>query len=89
MSFRWRINEPPPLIEEHSKAKLSVLRSYLRSYFDRLGANLARDEFKLDFVDGFAGGGTFRDGDRTVPGTPLIIHLGKTALVKPPRKCHN
>lgn len=73
MSFRWHPDEPPPSIEGHSRAKLRVLRSYLRAYFDRLAAHLPRDEFKLDLVDGFAGGGTFRDGQEIVLGTPLIM----------------
>lgn len=73
VDFRWHPDEPPPRIEEHSKAKLAVLRSYLRAYFDRLGSNLRRDELKLDLVDGFAGGGSFRDGGDIVPGTPLIM----------------
>ena len=62
--FKWHPDEPPPLIEEHSKAKLDVLRSYLRAYFDRLNVNPARDEFKLDLIDGFAGGGTFQGQHR-------------------------
>ena len=73
MDFRWHPDEPPPLIEPHSKAKLDVLRSYLRAYFDRLNVNPNREEFKLDLVDGFAGGGTFREGNSTVSGTPLIM----------------
>ena len=73
MSFRWHPNEPPPSIEGHSTAKLRVLRSYLRAYFDRLAAHLPRDEFKLDLVDGFAGGGTFLDDNEIVSGTPLIM----------------
>ena len=71
--FRWRPGEPPPVIEEHSKAKLAVLRSYLRAYFDRLAINPSREEFRLDLIDGFAGGGTFTDGGGTIPGTPLIM----------------
>ena len=71
--FNWHPDEPPPSIEGHSKAKLDVLRSYLHAYFDRLNVNLARDEFKLDLIDGFAGGGTFLDGDEVVSGTPLIM----------------
>lgn len=73
MSFKWRPDGPPPSIEEHSKAKLDVLRSYLRAYFDRLNVNPGREEFRLDLVDGFAGGGTFRDGEKTLPGSPLIM----------------
>ena len=73
MLFNWHPNDPPPKLEEHTKAKLDVLRRYLRAYFDRLNVNPAHDQFKLDLVDGFAGGGTYRDGDRIVSGTPLIM----------------
>ena len=73
MPFQWHPDDPPPLIEEHSKAKLDVLRSYLRAYFDRLNVNPSREEFRLDLVDGFAGGGTFRDGEDTLSGSPLIM----------------
>ena len=74
MPFNWHPNEPPPTIGAHSKAKLEVLRKYLRAYFDRLGNIPARDEFKLDLVDGFAGGGTYTGDDgSTVLGTPLIM----------------
>ena len=73
MNFRWRVGDPPPLIEEHSKAKLIVLRHYLRAYFDRLNINPSREEFKLDLIDGFSGGGTFKDGDGIESGTPLIM----------------
>ena len=73
MIFRWHPDESPPQIEAHSKAKLDVLRSYLRAYLDRLNVNPHREEFKLDLVDGFAGGGTFRDAKGVVSGTPLIM----------------
>ena len=73
MPFEWHPDEPPPQIEEHSKAKLRVLRSYLRAYFDRLNINPNRDVFKLDLVDGFAGGGTFLDKGDLLSGTPLVM----------------
>ena len=71
--FKWHPDEPPPSIEEHSKAKLTVLRAYLRAYFDRLNVNPSRDEFKLDLIDGFSGGGVFRDENDIMSGTPLIM----------------
>ena len=71
--FRWSPDGRPPKIEAHSRAKLTVLRSYLGAYFDRLNVNPNREEFKIDLVDGFSGGGTFRDSDETVSGTPLIM----------------
>ena len=73
MDFKWHPDEPPPQIEEHSKAKLRVLRSYLRAYFDRLNINPNRDAFKLDLVDGFAGGGIFLDNGEPLSGTPLVM----------------
>lgn len=71
--FRWRVGDPPPDVEDHSKAKLDVLRRYLRAYFERLNINRSRDKFTLDLVDGFAGGGAFRSAGEIVPGTPLIM----------------
>ena len=73
MAFSWHPEEPPPLIEPHSKAKLDVLRRYLCAYFDRLNVYPNRDVFKLDLVDGFAGGGSFLDGDQVVPGSPVVM----------------
>lgn len=73
MPFEWHPDDPPPSIEPHSKAKLEVLRSYLRAYFDRLNINPVREEFKLDLIDGSAGGGTFLDGTTEVSGTPLVM----------------
>ncbi len=73
MEFKWRPDEAPPNIEGHSHAKLKVFRAYLRAYFDRLNVKPQREEFKLDLVDGFAGGGTFTRGEEVVSGTPLIM----------------
>lgn len=72
-SFQWHPEERPPQIEPHSKAKLEVLRAYLRAYFDRMAVDPRRDEIKLDLVDGFAGGGTFQDGDKVLSGSPLVM----------------
>lgn len=72
-NFKWHPDEKPPQIEAHSKAKLRVLRRYLRAYFDRLNVSPHRDEFKLDLVDGFAGGGLFSDGSDVLPGSPLVM----------------
>ena len=73
MPFSWIPGDTPPSIEEHSLAKLSVLRTYVSDYIDRLCRGSRRDEFKLDLVDGFCGGGLFLDGDSGVSGTPLIM----------------
>lgn len=72
-SFEWHPDSPPPEIETHSKAKLKVLRSNLRAYFDKLTVHPSQAEFKLDLVDGFAGGGLFRDRGNTISGTLFIM----------------
>lgn len=73
MPFNWHPDEPPPSIESHTLAKLAVLRSYLRAYIDRLNVNPSREEFKLDLIDGFAGGGMYLDGKAEVSGSPLVM----------------
>ena len=73
MHFEWTLGGHPPHIEPASRAKLSVFSGYLHDYFDRLNAGPYRDEFKIDLVDGFSGGGTFRDNLETISGTPLIM----------------
>lgn len=73
LSFVWVPGSPPPVIEEHSLAKLAVLRSYVSSYIDRLCDGSRRDVFKFDLVDGFSGGGLFLDGGVEISGTPLIM----------------
>lgn len=50
-----------------------MFRGYLRAYIDTLVVNPARDEFKLDLIDGFCGGGTFLEKGNRISGTPLII----------------
>ena len=81
MPYTWHPHERPPPIEPHSKAKLSVLRSYLSAYFDRLSVYPGQEVFKLDLIDGFAGGGLFLDGNVPLPGTPLIM-LEETSNAK-------
>ena len=72
-SFEWVPGSLPPSIEDHSLAKLSVLRDYLSSYIDRLCVGSRRDVFRLDLIDGFCGGGLFSGPDGEVSGTPLIM----------------
>ena len=73
MQFNWVPGSPPPQIEEHSLAKLAVLRNYVSDYIDRLCDGFPRDVFKLDLVDGFSGGGVFNDRGSEISGTPLIM----------------
>ncbi len=68
-------SDGPSLIEQHSVAKHRVLQTYLSAYFQTLVSSPNQDEFRLTLVDGFAGGGEYRDPDSTqiLPGSPLIM----------------
>jgi len=72
-NFEWSLSDRPPKLEDHSFAKLGVLRRYIRSYFERITSHLGMDHLKLDLVDGFCGGGIFDFNGTTVSGTPLIF----------------
>ena len=72
-AFHWVPGDRPPTIEEHSLAKLQVLRRYLRAYFDTLNQDVRRDQFRLDLVDGFAGGGLYLHDGQEEPGSPLVM----------------
>ena len=72
-AFQWEPGDTPPSIEEHSFAKLNVLRNYLRAYLDTLNQDPRKDEFRLDLVDGFAGGGLYLRNGLEIPGSPLVM----------------
>ena len=60
-----------PELERHSEAKLSVLRNYVTDYICILCADsYGRDAFKITLVDGFAGGGAYRNGK---VGSPFVF----------------
>ena len=73
--YGWCLTEPPPIIQQHSLAKHDILRGYLSAYVQTLVSNPNRDEFRLVLVDGFAGGGLYRDEHtrQLILGSPFIM----------------
>ena len=74
-NHKWVPGEEPPKIRPHSLAKHRVIDAYLRRYVDVLTQNRRIPEFRLTLVDGFSGGGVYRDwktGERQ-PGSPMIM----------------
>jgi three-Cys-motif partner protein len=73
--YGWDPSELPPIIRQHSIAKHGILRGYLCAYIQTLVSNPNRDEFRLVLVDGFAGGGLYRDEDtqQLVLGSPFVM----------------
>lgn len=65
----WRTKLPP--LEEHSQAKLDVVRGYIEDYIQILcTGNPGQDRFRLTLVDGFSGGGVY-DGEKL--GSPFML----------------
>lgn len=60
-----------PSLELHSRAKLNLTADYVTDYIKIVaGKNFGATEFKLTVVDGFAGGGRYRDG---FEGSPFVL----------------
>lgn len=57
-------------LEEHSKRKHKILGEYFRRYLLERCKNPNSRSFRLAIVDGFAGGGRYKDGS---PGSPVIF----------------
>lgn len=74
-NHKWRKGGLPPLIRPHSLAKHRVLEAYLQRYVSVLTANPRQQQLRLTLVDGFAGGGIYRDQKTKDerPGSPLIM----------------
>lgn len=72
-NFAWTPGGPLPGVDPHSERKLGVLQRYLDVYFDTVASNPHMDRLNIAIVDGFCGGGEYRHGSTTLPGSPLII----------------
>ena len=74
-NHRWTPGGEPPRIRPHSLARHRVIDAYLRRYVEVLTQDPRIPEFRLTLVDGFSGGGVYRDwqtGERR-NGSPLIM----------------
>lgn len=71
----WEIGSPLPEIRPHSLAKHRIIRSYLERYVAVLTAKLPQERLRLTLVDGFAGGGKYRDpsSSEEQAGSPFIM----------------
>ncbi|ACK70616.1 conserved hypothetical protein [Gloeothece citriformis PCC 7424] len=65
-----------PEIPPHTKAKHQILKEYLKRYIITLCGNNRGKRKTLTFIDGFCGGGAYRDPDTNFQlweGSPLIM----------------
>jgi len=72
--YYWKIGQPPPDIEQHSIIKNKILEGYIESYVMTVMAQARIPELKLSIVDGFCGGGLYKDfSGNLVDGSPPLI----------------
>jgi three-Cys-motif partner protein len=63
-----------PELEPHSEAKLKVLQDYVIDYIKILcSQSFGQDRFRITLVDGFSGGGIYKDGKL---GSPFVLIKG-------------
>lgn len=72
--YIWSPDDPPPL-SAHSIAKHRILREYVQTYIEVLCAFHGKESFNVSLVDGFAGGGVYKNSvdSSIVHGSPLIL----------------
>ncbi|MDZ5453899.1 three-Cys-motif partner protein TcmP [Labrys sp. ZIDIC5] len=71
--YAWKIGEPLPLLGKHSVAKHEIFEQYVEIYIDRVTRTPSQKMLNLTVVDGFCGGGLYRQGRNTVDGSPLRL----------------
>jgi len=72
--YTWCSDKLPPKIDHHSVIKHRIVNDYLENYVKTLMSNVIIPKLKLTIVDGFAGGGQYRDANNSfVPGSPIVI----------------
>lgn len=72
-NFTWRPDGTLPNIHAHTKCKLDVIKQYLDVYFDTVSQSPRMDTLNITLVDGFCGGGAYKDGNGSVWGSPLVM----------------
>lgn len=73
--YQWRLDRGLPELGEHSKTKHAVYREYLKRYLRELTKSTAPSRFRINVIDGFAGGGVYAADRGGAPyfGSPVIL----------------
>ncbi|AOK18703.1 MULTISPECIES: three-Cys-motif partner protein TcmP [Burkholderia cepacia complex] len=83
--YFWQVGHPPPILDQHSAVKHSIVEEYVQQYIETLMSLPTMPKLTLTLVDGFAGGGEYLNAQaKSVDGTPLLMmraaHLARAAL---------
>ncbi|WP_042300171.1 three-Cys-motif partner protein TcmP [Paraburkholderia kururiensis] len=73
--YQWQIGAAPPVLDQHSAVKHSIIESYVSRYIETVMSQAIIPKLTLSLVDGFAGGGEYlsETGSGSVDGTPLLM----------------
>lgn len=72
--YIWGDVSPLPEIDPHSKVKHQILRDYIETYIKVLMSNPNIPKLHVSLIDGFSGGGLYRDGViQDYKGSPYIL----------------
>lgn len=73
--YDWSDIANPPELDSHSSVKHEIICEYLRRYIAVFTKNPTIDRFRINIIDGFAGGGRYRSpvNSEILPGSPILI----------------
>ncbi|MGE9007485.1 three-Cys-motif partner protein TcmP [Leptospira interrogans] len=71
--YEWKVGQPLPVLGAHSVAKHDIFEQYVGIYIERLTRTPSQTMLNLTIVDGFSGGGLYRQGLGEVDGSPLRL----------------
>lgn len=73
--YQWILGGDLPDLDEHSQAKHRIIAEYIQRYVEVYMSNTSIERFPLSIVDGFCGGGRYRDilTNEVVDGSPFVI----------------
>ncbi|WP_336367396.1 three-Cys-motif partner protein TcmP [Marinobacter sp. C2H3] len=73
--YDWSDIANPPVLDSHSSVKHEIICDYLRRYIAVFTKNPTIDRFRINVIDGFAGGGRYRSpaGSDILPGSPVLL----------------
>lgn len=71
--YEWKLGEPLPTLGDHSIAKHTIFDQYVEIYIERLTRTPSQTMLNLTIVDGFCGGGLYRQSGSEADGSPLRL----------------
>lgn len=83
--YLWHVGKPPPILDQHSAVKHSIVENYVQQYIETLMSAPTMPKLTLSLVDGFAGGGEYlSEMAESVDGTPPLMmratHIARVSL---------